>query len=34
VRRFERQGALAEAQVATFYTAGAEGYADYPAFAG
>jgi N-ethylmaleimide reductase len=34
VRRFERQGTLAEAQVATFYTAGAEGYADYPAFAG
>jgi N-ethylmaleimide reductase len=34
VRRFERRGTLAEAQGATFYTAGAEGYADYPALAG
>ena len=34
VRRLERRGALAEPNTATFYTAGAEGYADYPAFAG
>ncbi|HTV21904.1 MAG TPA: alkene reductase, partial [Polyangiaceae bacterium] len=34
VRRLEQRGILTEANVATFYTAGAEGYADYPALAG
>jgi 2,4-dienoyl-CoA reductase-like NADH-dependent reductase (Old Yellow Enzyme family) len=33
VRRFEQGGALAEPDAATFYTAAAEGYADYPALA-
>jgi len=34
VRRLEHRGSLAEPNVATFYTADAVGYADYPALAG
>lgn len=33
VRRLEQRSTLAAANAATFYTAGAEGYADYPALA-